>query len=177
MKKNKIAFLSVIAVFLVFAIVLMVLLVNNNSQEKKIENLENEKQILVSNTATFAYLNSLTVDSFEKRVNSGDSLFVYIGNSECPDCSFFSKTLEHEVKTFPLSDSLYFVDGRTLHQNENKWLAFKEKYHFDQTPAFLLFSKGKEVSVIQWDEKNGLSEEEFHSWLIENKQLIEQVSQ
>ncbi|HAP5503538.1 TPA: thioredoxin, partial [Enterococcus faecalis] len=102
--------------------------------------------------------------------------FVYIGNSECADCSTFSKNLKNEVNNFPLKNSLYLVEISRLHRNKKKWTEFKLKYGFDQTPAFILFKNGKVNSMIQWDEKKGLSSDSFHRWLEENRNDIENLS-
>ncbi|MRI76217.1 thioredoxin, partial [Enterococcus mundtii] len=56
------------------------------------------------------------------------------------------------------------------------WAEFKLKYGFDQTPAFILFKNGKVNSMIQWDEKKGLSSDSFHRWLEENRNDIEKLS-
>ncbi|HGE7610171.1 thioredoxin family protein [Bacillus thuringiensis] len=162
-------------IIIIFLLSIFFLYRENTVLKRNNSTLEIEKQIVIDNTGSYDYLNSITVDSFEKRIKNGDDIFVYIGNSQCSDCSFFSKILEKEVKTFPLKDSLYLVNISNIHQDKNRWLAFKKKYGFDQTPAFLLFQQGKVKSMIQWDEKNGLSEEIFHNWLEENETFIRKL--
>ncbi|PYE95690.1 thioredoxin family protein [Bacillus sp. 196mf] len=162
-------------IIIIFLLSIFFLYRENTVLKRNNSTLEIEKQIVIDNTGSYDYLNSITVDSFEKRIKNGDDIFVYIGNSQCSDCSFFSKILEKEVKTFPLKDSLYLVNISNIHQDKNRWLAFKKRYGFDQTPAFLLFQQGKVKSMIQWDEKNGLSEEIFHNWLEENETFIRKL--
>ena len=41
---------------------------------------------------------------------------------------------------------------------------------------FALFKNGKVNSMIQWDEKKGLSSDSFHRWLEENRNDIENLS-
>lgn len=72
--------------------------------------------------------------------------------------------------------TLYLVEISRLHRNKKKWTEFKLKYGFDQTPAFILFKNGKVNSMIQWDEKKGLSSDSFHRWLEENRNDIENLS-
>lgn len=175
MHKRRLGLVLISIMSIVFVVLSLFLIQTNHTQKDEIKALENEKQVLIDNNDTFNYLNSLTIESFEQKVKSGEELFVYIGNSECPDCSFFAKTLEKEVKTFPLSNALYFVNGRELRQDKTKWLNFKKRYQFEQTPAFLIFSKGQLLSIIQWSEKSGLSDTEFHDWLLKNKQKIDEI--
>lgn len=143
---------------------------------RKNDTLKLEKQVIMDNTKSYSYLNSITVNSFENKIKNKKNLFVYIENAKCSDCSFFSKILEKEVVNFSIKDSLYLVDISELHKEKYRWLAFKKKYKFNQTPSFLLFQKGEIKGMIQWDEKKGLSEVDFHHWLEENKTFIKSLS-
>lgn len=156
-------FVVIVSIFLLFFQIKV-----NRELKAKNTTLSLEKEVLKTNNDTYEYLNSLTVESFEKKISNKNDLLVYIGNSECSDCSFFSKTLKNEVETFPLKNSLYLVDITKLHQNTKDWVKFKKKYGFEQTPAFLLFKGGKVKSMIQWNEKKGLSPQSFHNWLTLN---------
>lgn len=144
----------------------------NTTLKRSNSTLKIEKQVVISNNETYGYLNSLTVNSFEKKIENGEDTFVYIGNSTCSDCSNFSKTLKKEVEEFPLKDSMYLVDITTIHSDKDRWLGFKKRYGFDQTPSFLLIEQGKVKSLFQWDEKKGLDEENFHNWLKQNELFI-----
>lgn len=142
---------------------------SNNGLKKQNAILKLEKEQLSANLITYDNLNSLTLETLENRLAKKDNLLIYISNSKCADCSFFSSTLNKEIKENQyLRNSLYLVDVTKLHDNKKEWLQFKQKYQFDQTPAFLLFKNGKIKSVIQWDENNGLSPSSFHDWLEKN---------
>jgi|GEM_PF-1999095 len=176
-KRNNYMIIGMTLAILMFCLVIMFFLFEKNKElEKANSTLKIEKQILSDNTSAFEYLNSLTIDSFEKRVAEGDDLFVYVGkNSECNDCSIFSKTLKKEVETFPLKNSLYFVEISSIHSDKERWLDFKKRYGFNQTPAFLLFQNGEIKSMIEWTEQDGLSSEAFHNWLERNESFIKQL--
>ncbi|WP_373193075.1 DUF6568 family protein [Enterococcus sp. RIT-PI-f] len=171
LKKATLAGILILAV----VIIMFVLLRDNTELKRENSTLELEKQVLIDNTDTYEYLNSITIDNFENKVKNKENILVYIGNSLCSDCSKFSKTLKDEVENFPLKNSLYLVEITNLHKNKKQWLAFKERYGFDQTPAFILFEKGEIKTMIQWNEKSGLSPESFHKWLEENRSDIEKL--
>ena len=173
---NKKEYLGIILIALASISIILFLYSNNRELKKANTMLQLEKQVLIDNTDSFEYLNSITVDTFENRIKNKEDIFVYIGNSECADCSTFSKNLKNEVNNFPLKNSLYLVEISRLHRNKKKWTEFKLKYGFDQTPAFILFKNGKVISMIQWDEKKGLSSDSFHRWLEENRNDIENLS-
>lgn len=167
---------GVVGIIVVFCFTMIFFLLSENKELRTNNSaLAIEKQVVVDNTDTYGYLNSITVDSFEKKVRDGDNLFVYIGNSVCTDCSVFSETLKNEVENFPLKHSLSLVEISGIHPDKKRWLDFKSKYGFDQTPSFLLIQNGKVTSMIEWDENDGLSSETFHSWLEENKSFIQQL--
>lgn len=175
-KRNRYIIIGLSMVFLIFFLMIVLFLFEKNRElEEANSTIKMEKQILSDNISSFEYLNSLTIDSFEKKVAEGDDLFVYIGNSECSDCSIFSKTLKKEVETFPLKNSLYLVEISSIHSDNKRWLDFKKKYNFEQTPAFLLFKNGEIKSMIEWTEQEGLSSEAFHNWLKSNESVIKEL--
>lgn len=170
--KTSIKLLFSITLLLIFCVSLFLL--NDNNQLKKENNtLQIEKQIIADNSETFEYLNSITLENFNKKVDRKEDIFVYIGNSECSDCSNFSKILKKEVEEFPLKESLYLLNITKFHNQTSKWLEFKEQFHFNQTPAFLIIQDGKTKSIIEWDKNKGLTQKQFHAWLEKNKKDIQ----
>lgn len=163
---------SICIITIIFLIICFNLLKENKQLKATNNDLNIEKEILTNNLESYDLLNSITVDNFEDRVTNKQDLFVYVSNSECSDCSTFSKTLKHEIESSNIKNNLYLVNIQKLHQDKENWLKFKRKYNIHQTPAFLLFEEGKLKSMIEWDEKKGLSSEAFHKWLDMNHPFI-----
>ncbi|MGC6768227.1 thioredoxin family protein [Enterococcus sp. LJL128] len=137
--------------------------------------LSDQLAVEQSNRLIFKDLISYPVQSFEKKVDSEDLVFAYIGNAECPDCSIFYPVLEQKMREYQLANKLFYVEGSYLREDKEKWLAFKEKYEFMQTPAFIIYKEQKVVSKIEWDASEGLSEESFESWLIDNQEILDEI--
>ena len=117
---------------------------------------------------TYNYLDSLTVRSFENKVKSGEQVIVYIGRPDCNDCIIFEPILEYVIDNYDLSKKIKFVNVKKFRsENEERWIEFKEKYSFSQTPAFLMFDNGEYVSGIEWG-KDGLPVEHLINWLQKN---------
>lgn len=43
--------------------------------------------------------------------------------------------------------------------------SFKNMYGFSQTPAIIHFKEKKNISYIEWDERNGMPEDLLKTWL------------
>lgn len=141
----------------------------------KIKNLENKMSTIENNSSLNMRLNTLTVESFNKKVEKGkNTIFVYIGNGNCSDCSFFDPILIKNLKNRKIINFVYYVDCEYLHKKRKEWYSFKKKYNFDQTPCLMLFKNGKRVSKLEWIPEKGISEHKLVSWLDENSKLIKE---
>lgn len=166
MRFRKKFFLIIFSLLAIFGIVLGRLFYVSNYQKNEI------KEYRYSLT-TYRYLNSLTVNSFEQKINKKNNVtFAYIGNNECSDCSFFFPTLKKTLVNKKLTDNIFYVNAQFLHRNKRSWLAFKKRYHFSQTPCLILFKNKKIISKLEWNPEKGIPESELNSWLEKNSNLI-----
>ena len=119
-----------------------------------------------SYTPVYEYFTSLTLADFEAKVASGEKMVVYVGRPDCGDCNTYEPTFEEIIKEKNLANKLYYVNVKWIRANSSKedWQAFKDKYGFTQTPAFIHFENGNQIDMIEWTDK-GLPKSELETWL------------
>lgn len=163
-KKN----LTFILFFLISIIIVIAIL-----SGYKIKHLNSELRVAENKLVLNKKLNTLTVNSFEKRTeNKKKVTFVYIGNGECSDCSIFSPLLVRALSKKKLLECVFYVDMEYIHKNQKKWLLFKKRYDFSQTPCLMIYKNGKRISKLEWDTKNGISKNRLEEWLNKNYSII-----
>ncbi|HFM7095356.1 TPA: thioredoxin, partial [Enterococcus faecium] len=67
---NKKEYLGIILIALASISIILFLYSNNRELKKANTMLQLEKQVLIDNTDSFEYLNSITVDTFENRIKN-----------------------------------------------------------------------------------------------------------
>ncbi|WP_070041874.1 thioredoxin family protein [Robinsoniella peoriensis] len=119
---------------------------------------------------TYDYINSITIRNFEKNVESGKEMYIYIGRSDCEDCINFEPIFHRIVEEYNLEDKIVYLNVQNYRKNstEIEWESFKNMYGFSQTPAIIHFKEKKNISYIEWDERNGMPEDLLKTWLEEN---------
>lgn len=169
MKNRKERSLIVIIVLLIISNVLIL-----SCYFYKINHLETEKNQYKNGLISYKNLNSLTVNSFVKRISrKKDITFAYIGNRECSDCSFFFPQLLNTLKKTKLQNNIFYINVEYLHKNQNRWYKFKKKYQFDQTPCLMIFKNGKRIAKLEWNPRTGIPKNKMYSWLEKYRLLIE----
>ena len=139
--------------------------------QKNIEFKSKYEECSAEFSPTYKYLDSLTIDSFEREVNSGRRIIIYIGRPDCNDCIVFEPILQHLVNEYNLSEKIKYVNVKELRsESEECWKKFKQKYSFSQTPALLVFEKGKCVSNVEWG-KDSLPVEKLLNLLKKNDKI------
>lgn len=139
----------------------------NNQAESVVKLTEEVKDFEESYTPIYQYFTSLTVTDFEKKVASGERFTVYIGRPDCGDCNTFEPALEELIEANNLESKLYYLNVKWIRAaDKDNWQKFKDTYGFTQTPAFITFENGKQVSMIEWTDK-GLTKSELENWLQE----------
>lgn len=122
---------------------------------------------------TYNYLNSITIENFEKKVLSGEEFYIYIGRPDCNDCLLFEPIFEEIIQKYNLSEKIIYLNVKTLVETDlNKWNNFKNKYGFTQTPAIIHFKDKDNIDIIEWDNENGLEADRLLDWL-KNMNLID----
>lgn len=143
----------------------------------KVNDLNSKLQLAENNSVVNSKLSTLTIATFEKRVNKNKGIsFIYLGNGQCSDCSVFSPILLRSLRKKRMLEYIFYVDAEQLHKDKNNWLKFKRKYDFDQTPCLMLFKDGNRISKLEWNIKEGISEKKLSRWLNNNYQIIRLTS-
>ena len=71
---NKKEYLGIILIALASISIILFLYSNNRELKKANTMLQLEKQVLIDNTDSFEYLNSITVDTFENRIKNKEDI-------------------------------------------------------------------------------------------------------
>ncbi|CAD5897033.1 Thiol reductase thioredoxin (modular protein) [Carnobacterium maltaromaticum] len=157
-KKEKI--LLMVVIFLVFML---------GYQYKQNKDVKEKLIETEAYSPMYKYLSTVTLDSFEKKIKNNESFVVYIGRPSCSDCTFFEDDFIELLEKFQLNNKIYYMNVYWEHKNNLEgFIDFKKSYGFNQTPAFLVFSKGKKISQIEWSEK-GLPKSILIEWFKQNK--------
>lgn len=163
-------------IFLIYFIILSLLgtslsinfYLYNINKKAKTEILEASK----STPSIYNYLNSITINNFEEKVLSEEEFYIYIGRPDCGDCMLFEPMFENVIEKYNLYDKIYYLNVKHFKEtNSDQWKSFKNKYGFTQTPAIIHFKNAENISIIEWNEEKGLSENIFLDWL-KNNNLI-----
>ena len=104
---------------------------------------ENTKRLEDTYSDIYFHLDSLTVESFKKRVANGDTVYAYIGRPSCGDCNAFEPMFKRYIASRNLNGKIYFVNVHRLHQDKEAWTAFRQQYKLGGTPVLAKYSKGK----------------------------------
>lgn len=140
--------------------------VQNQELTKKVEMYEE------SYSPMYEYFSSLSIADFATKVDAGEDFIAYIGRPDCGDCISFEPSFIELIKEKKLAGKLEYVNVKWLRdESEEKLQAFKDKYGFTQTPGFIHFKDGKNISMIEWNTQKGLSQKELIKWLEENQVL------
>lgn len=116
----------------------------------------------------YEHLTGLSINDFEARVASGQRIVVYFGRPDCGDCLAFEPTFTSLIEELDLGEKMYYVNVKwKREESTHAWNAFKEKYQFTQTPAFVVYEHGKQVSIIEWSTK-GLPKSDLKLWFEKN---------
>ncbi|BDU86876.1 thioredoxin family protein [Clostridium perfringens] len=164
MKRLRVIILSISIILIISIFSNMYLLNKNIYLKKEINDVKN------SISDTYNYLNSITVENFQKYVEENKDFYVYIGRPDCGDCMLFEPIFKNIVMENKLGDKIYYLNVKYFRENnESSWESFKNEYGFNQTPTIIHFKDGRNVSMIEWDDEIGLSRNRLLEWLEKEK--------
>ena len=130
---------------------------------------ENTKRLEDTYSDIYFHLDSLTVESFQKRIARGDTVYAYIGRPSCGDCNAFEPMFKRYIASRNLNGKIYFVNVHRLHQDKEAWTAFRQQYKLGGTPVLAKYRKGKQVNKLDLEENGGkISAEDLEKWLDAN---------
>lgn len=130
-----------------------------------------EKLMKLESSYSEAYLkyNSILPNEVEEYIKKKDSVIVYFGRPNCTDCNFFEYSLEKIVDKYDLANKIVYVNVSSIHDNEEKWKAYKRYFGIYGTPSFVYYRNGICNSILDFEKENGITTKEFTRWLEKNK--------
>ncbi len=119
----------------------------------------------------FFHYNSLTVQTFEDMVASGEDFAVIVSRPDCGACIAIYEDVMAFTEEMGINDDVYFLNVHHLRKDEQAWQAFKEKYNLEGTPTYARYADGAQLSRAQWDEERGLNAEDAQAWFEQQSEL------
>lgn len=113
----------------------------------------------------YDYLNSITLETFQTKIDNNETFIVYVGRPTCSDCEMLDTRLINDSKNDENIKKILYLNITSLYKYKNKWNDFKIIYGIDGTPAFISFVQGKVDNTYTWTEENGFNYELFIEWL------------
>lgn len=161
--------ITLLVVSVLFSSGTMYMQVQELTKEKE---MYKEKAVLLEKKYTEIQdlITVITPETFEKRVKSGEKMYVYIGRPDCGDCA----SLDHELAKYikankAVEQKLIFVNVRILRENQDQWESFRSVYNVIGTPHFALWENGQQVSKSEWTKEQGYSMSVLQKWAIESE--------
>jgi thiol-disulfide isomerase/thioredoxin len=114
---------------------------------------------------SYFHFDSLTVESFEEKVASGEELVVVITRPGCPNCQALEAPFTKLAEEMGIADQIYHLNVELFRRDPEAWARFKETYGFEGTPTYARFSGGKQVSSVGWTAETGIDYEAVEQWI------------
>lgn len=114
---------------------------------------------------SYFYFDSLTVDSFKKKVASGEEFIVLITRPNCSNCVRMERPFIELAEQQGISDKIYHLNVVLLRQDNEAWALFKETYGFEGTPTYARFVGGENVSCVGWTYDANIDMELLEAWI------------
>ncbi len=158
--KKKINITKIVSILLVLSVICnMALFVMFWLQKEEVEDLNG-----IYSEEYFHY-NSITVETFENMVASGEDFAVIVTRPDCGSCEAVYKDVMQLTEEMGINDKIYFLNVHYHRQDSDVWNAFKEKYGFTGTPNYARFTDGEMVSMAGWTPDNSDYALDTKAWL------------
>lgn len=129
---------------------------------------ENTKRYQDTYSDIYFDLGSLTTAEFERRVAAGDTVYAYIGRPSCGDCNAFEPLFKRYITQRRLDGKIWFVNVHRLHQDKEKWQAFRQRYGLSGTPVLAKYAGGRQQNKLDFEDNGGISAKDLERWLDAN---------
>ncbi|WP_425451181.1 thioredoxin family protein [Kingella potus] len=126
---------------------------------------ENTKRYQDTYSDIYFDLGSLTVAEFERRVAAGETVYAYIGRPSCGDCNAFEPLFKRYIAKHALDGKIWFVNVHRLHQDAEKWAAFKQRYGLSGTPVLAKYAGGRQRNKLDFEADGGIGGQDLERWL------------
>ena len=145
-KKSKRRFVVVLLIALLVASVVgnCYLWFRYSEKKSQVERLEDIYSV------SYFHFDSLTVESFEKKVASGEEFIVVITRPGCSYCQALELPFIRLAEMKGIKDKIYHLNVAILRQDNEAWTRFKDNYGFEGTPTYARFADGRNVSCVGW---------------------------
>lgn len=114
---------------------------------------------------SYFHFDSLTVDSFIDKVDSGEEFIVIITRPNCPNCVALEAPIIEFAEEKGIAEKIYHLNVVLLRRDDETWAKFKETYGFEGTPTYARFADGKQVSNVGWTHEQGIDLAMATQWL------------
>lgn len=149
------------------ALILLIVAIGGMVYEhQKNKDLKSElKKEETSYPEIYDVLDSITQETFERKVLSKDDFVVYIGRPTCPDCSGFEPQFINLIEELGVNEKIYYLNVAKISENKEEWNCFKELYGFQYVPTIAKIEQGKIVNKVGWTPENGIDVNEIRKYL------------
>ena len=147
-------------IVLLFAAIIVLTKVSNNSKLENAEKLYGDKELkqeTIDQLDDENYQNIMLPDELEKKLKAGEDVNAYFFSPICVHCQAFTPELMPIAKELGVE-----IAQLNVYEYDELW----SKYNFKQTPTFIRFEDGKEVSRFV----GALSEKDLRAFL--NKEVL-----
>lgn len=115
----------------------------------------------------YDYFDSITLDTFQNKLNNKETFIVYVGRPTCSDCEILDDRLISDSKKNEDIKKILYLNISSIHDDKKNWENFKKNYMIEGTPAFISFNQGILASTCSWTEDDGFDYNAFIDWLNE----------
>ncbi len=98
----------------------------------------------------YFHYNSITVETFEEMVASGEDFAVIVTRPNCSSCEAVYEEVMALTEEMGINDKIYLLNVYYHRQDADVWNEFKETYGFTGTPNYARFTDGVMVSKAGW---------------------------
>jgi len=116
---------------------------------------------------SYFYFDSLTVESFQRKVASGEEFIVLISRPNCSNCARLEQPLIEFAQELGIADQIYHLNVVLLHQDENAWSEFKAIYGLEGTPTYARYANGALVSNVGWTHEHNIDLDMVTAWMVQ----------
>lgn len=107
------------------------------------------------------YLEYLTIEEFEEKVDSGERFVIYVGRATCPFCHTYRQVQDPALEL--LGETIYSIDTEFYRDNETL-ASLRERLNNQYVPEVLLIEDGESLQALP-DDYDEMGVEELAEWL------------
>lgn len=115
---------------------------NDNKMKDNPYGTEDLRQSTIDLLDDENYQNIILPDALKEKIETGETVYVYLFSPECVHCKNFTPKLMPVAEEYDIH-----VDQLNVLEYENGW----QEYNIDSTPSLLVFKDGKEFSRLVGD--------------------------